>query len=155
MIKILALAPTMSTSPGVQVAYADMTCQDAVTEKKLSGAARTSFLKKCEIVATAKSDATAATRKLNGAVKTSFSKKCVSNSVGAQTALTDLAEGWYEGLKRPNYVLPASPQRGLGSLRQHLQPMRHADLGCMSRSAMLMVPDQRETPVTHQSDEPS
>ncbi|HEV3045214.1 MAG TPA: hypothetical protein VGY52_15230 [Roseiarcus sp.] len=47
----------------------DATCGAQATEKKLAGAAKTSFLKKC-------CDDQAGDKKLAGAAKTSFTKKC-------------------------------------------------------------------------------
>ena len=60
----------------------DSSCASAVTEKKLAGAAKTAFLKKCEKDATAKCEAAAAERKLAGAAKNSNIKKCVKDAVG-------------------------------------------------------------------------
>lgn len=57
-------------------------CNAAATEKKLAGAAKTSFLKKCEKDAAATCDTNAADKKLAGAAKTSFTKKCVKDAVG-------------------------------------------------------------------------
>jgi hypothetical protein len=54
------------------------------TEKKLAGAAKTSFLKKCDADATAACDTQAADKKLAGAAKTSFTKKCVKDATGAE-----------------------------------------------------------------------
>jgi hypothetical protein len=54
-----------------------------VSEKKLAGAAKTSFMKKCETDAKAGCDAAAADKKLAGAAKTSFTKKCLSDAVGS------------------------------------------------------------------------
>ncbi len=61
----------------------DATCTANATEKKLSGAAKTSFLKKCEKDAAAKCDIASKEKKLAGAAKNSFSKKCVKDAVGA------------------------------------------------------------------------
>ena len=58
-------------------------CTASATEKKLSGAARTSFMKKCEKDATAVCDAAAVEKKIFGAAKNSFTKKCVKDAVGA------------------------------------------------------------------------
>jgi hypothetical protein len=58
-------------------------CKDQATEKKLAGAAKTSFLKKCETDATKACNTSAAEKKLAGAAKTSFTKKCVTDAVGA------------------------------------------------------------------------
>ena len=65
-------------------AWADgPSCNAAAAEKKLAGAAKTSFLKKCEKDATATCDVTAGEKKLAGAAKSSFIKKCVKDAVGA------------------------------------------------------------------------
>jgi hypothetical protein len=42
-----------------------------------------SFMKKCETDAKKTCDAAAAEKKLHGAAKTSFTKKCVTDAVGA------------------------------------------------------------------------
>ena len=59
-------------------------CEAQATEKKLAGAAKTSFVKKCETDAgggsAAACDAQAAEKKLAGAAKTSFTKKCVADA---------------------------------------------------------------------------
>ena len=60
-----------------------LTCQAGAAEKKLAGAAKNSFLKKCEKDAAATCDAAAAEKKLAGAAKNSFTKKCVKDAVGA------------------------------------------------------------------------
>lgn len=57
-------------------------CTVQATEKKLAGAAKTSFMTKCERDAGAACDKQAAEKKLAGAAKASFTKKCVSDSVG-------------------------------------------------------------------------
>ena len=68
--------------PGI--ATADVaTCISSATEKKLAGAARTSFLKKCESDASTACTASAAEKKLAGAASTSFVKKCTSDAVGS------------------------------------------------------------------------
>lgn len=58
-------------------------CTVNATEKKLAGAAKTSFMKKCETDAAAACDAQAAEKKLAGAAKASFTKKCVNDAVGS------------------------------------------------------------------------
>ena len=58
------------------------TCNASAQEKKLAGAAKNSFLKKCEREATEKCEAAAAERKLAGAAKNSNVKKCLKDSVG-------------------------------------------------------------------------
>ena len=66
---------------------ANPTCEAQATEKKMAGAAKNSFVKKCETDAknaVAKScDAQAAEKKLAGAAKTSFTKKCVTDATAA------------------------------------------------------------------------
>ncbi len=74
---ILALALTFAAT----AANAQATCSVEATNKKLSGAAKTSFLKKCESDAKASCDKQAADKKLSGAAKTSFTTKCVKDSV--------------------------------------------------------------------------
>jgi hypothetical protein len=63
-------------------AIADPTCHDKATEKKLAGAALTSFMTKCEKDAAATCDTQAVDKKLSGAAKTSFTKKCVKDATG-------------------------------------------------------------------------
>jgi hypothetical protein len=58
------------------------TCKSEASAKKLSGAALTSFMKKCESDANAKCEADSSAKKLAGAAKTSHMKKCVADAVG-------------------------------------------------------------------------
>ena len=91
LMSLLVLA--LATSAGSAMADAAATCKTQAAEKKLHGAAQTSFVKKCvtdagaaapaaaaasspEAVCTAK----AAEKKLHGAAKTSFTKKCVADA---------------------------------------------------------------------------
>ena len=60
----------------------EATCKSQATDKKLAGAALTSFMKKCQRDATTTCNTSAAVKKLAGAAKTSFTKKCVSDAVG-------------------------------------------------------------------------
>lgn len=80
-MKRLALA-LLLLSFAVSGALADPTCHDRATEKKLAGAALTSFMKKCESDAAASCDTKAADKKLSGAAKTSFTNKCVKDASG-------------------------------------------------------------------------
>ena len=66
----------------INASAADQSCSSQATEKKLAGAAKTSFLNKCERDAKAKCDAAAGEKKLAGAAKTSFTNKCVKDTVG-------------------------------------------------------------------------
>ncbi len=60
------------------------TCQQQAADKKLAGAALTSFMGKCQRDARSSCDASAQSKKLAGAAKTSFTKKCIDDAVGAQ-----------------------------------------------------------------------
>ena len=80
-MKTVLLAAVLSL--GAATAYAQgTTCKATAAEKKLAGAALTSFMKKCETDAKKSCDAAAAEKKLHGAAKTSFTKKCVTDAVG-------------------------------------------------------------------------
>jgi hypothetical protein len=71
---------------GMQIASAyaaDQACTAQAAEKKLAGAAKTSFMGKCQRDAQATCDAAAAEKKLAGAPKTSFTQKCVKDAVGS------------------------------------------------------------------------
>ncbi len=72
---LAALLPLSSFAEGAS-------CTASATEKKLAGAAKTSFMKKCEKDATASCDAAAVEKKIFGAAKNSFTKKCVKDAVG-------------------------------------------------------------------------
>ena len=82
LITLLAIVFASATS-----VYAD-DCADRAAEKKLAGAAKNSFMKKCTADANkAQSnpacDAKAKEKKLAGAAKNSFLKKCVADSQAA------------------------------------------------------------------------
>jgi hypothetical protein len=64
------------------LAFAEGSCVAQATEKKLVGAAKTSFMKKCDADAATSCDKQAADKKLAGAAKTSFTKKCVADAIG-------------------------------------------------------------------------
>ena len=76
LLAVLALSLTTAAMA------ADATCMAQVTEKKLAGAAKTSFTKKCEAHAKASCEAASKEKKLAGAAKSSFEKKCVKDAVG-------------------------------------------------------------------------
>jgi hypothetical protein len=65
------------------------TCEAQAADKKLAGAAKNSFVQKCEkdaaaalATATATCEAQAADKKLAGAAKNSFTKKCIKDATG-------------------------------------------------------------------------
>lgn len=67
------------------LAWAETDCEAKAAEKKLHGAAQTSFVKKCEREAASpspqsKCEAKAAEKNLKGAAKGSFIKKCVKDA---------------------------------------------------------------------------
>jgi hypothetical protein len=80
-MRILAAAFLMSLCAGGAIA-AEASCTAQATDKKIYGAAKTSFMTKCERDMKASCDTQAADKKLNGAAKTSFTNKCVKDSVG-------------------------------------------------------------------------
>ena len=61
-------------------AQAASNCEAQATEKKLAGAAKTSFVKKCEADAGSACESQATEKKLAGAAKTSFMKKCEADA---------------------------------------------------------------------------
>ncbi len=63
-------------------ALAEDSCKVQATNKKLAGAALTSFTKKCERDAKTACQKASADKKLAGAAKTSFETKCVKDAVG-------------------------------------------------------------------------
>ena len=84
--RLLAIA-LLAVTPLAHAAEA-ASCDARAAEKKLAGAAKTSFLKKCQSDAAkdaqAACDAKAAEKKLAGAAKNSFTKKCVSDAQAAK-----------------------------------------------------------------------
>jgi hypothetical protein len=85
MLKLAVAAIAILVSQAALAA--NPTCEAQAVEKKLSGAAKNSFVTKCEKDAKAAvsktCDAQAAEKKLAGAAKTSFTKKCVADATAA------------------------------------------------------------------------
>lgn len=73
---ILALALTFAAT----AANAQASCTKEADTKKLAGAAKSSFLKKCETDAKATCEKKASDQKLSGAAKNSFTTKCVKDA---------------------------------------------------------------------------
>jgi hypothetical protein len=73
----LLIALALFAASAASANAADSACMAAAKEKKLAGAARASFVKKCESDAQAKCEIAATEKKLAGAAKTSSVKKCV------------------------------------------------------------------------------
>lgn len=89
-MKKLMIAAALAVFAGSAAYAAGPTCEAQANEKKLSGAARTSFVKKCEKDAadavTKTCEAQAAEKKLAGAAKNSFVTKCVKDAAGPTAA---------------------------------------------------------------------
>lgn len=87
---LIALTATLSLSAFAQAPAGS--CEAQAAEKKLAGAARTSFVKKCERDAAAASpdsarascEKTATDKKLAGAARNSFVNKCVKDAGAAK-----------------------------------------------------------------------
>ncbi len=82
-IKRIYLAAALSVC-AVQAAVAGPSCVGQAEEKKLAGAAKNSFMKKCEADANAACETAAQDKKLAGAAKASFLKKCVADAIGGK-----------------------------------------------------------------------
>ena len=79
MTKTLALVALSLSLAGVPaLAYADDACMTQATDKKLAGAAKTSFMTKCERTAC---ESQAKDKNLHGAAMTSFVKKCTKDAM--------------------------------------------------------------------------
>lgn len=76
MKKLIALLGAMIIS--MPAFAADNACMTQASEKKLSGAAQTSFVRKCMVD---DCEATSLEKKLAGAAKSSFTTKCVADGL--------------------------------------------------------------------------
>lgn len=83
MRQILTFALTLSLTTAALAQ--DASCIATAAGKKLSGAAKTSFMKKCEKDALASCTASADEKKLSGAARQSHESKCVADAVGTAT----------------------------------------------------------------------
>ena len=73
---MVALALGIAGVPAL--AYADDACMTSAMDKKLAGAAKTSFMTKCERTSC---ESQASDKKLHGAAMTSFVKKCTKDAM--------------------------------------------------------------------------
>jgi hypothetical protein len=79
MTKTLALvALALSVAGAPTLAYADDACMTQAMDKKLAGAAKTSFMTKCERTSC---EGQAKDKNLHGAAMTSFVKKCAKDAM--------------------------------------------------------------------------
>ena len=84
MKKLVSLAALMLAAVSFTAQAADSGCEAKATEKKLAGAAKSSFMKKCEReAAMASCTSMAADKKLAGAAKASFVKKCEKDAAAS------------------------------------------------------------------------
>jgi hypothetical protein len=83
MIRIAAFVLAIGFAAGPTLAFADGSCASQAADKKLAGAAKTSFMTKCTKDAQTACDSQAADKKLAGAAKNSFTTKCVKDASGA------------------------------------------------------------------------
>jgi uncharacterized membrane protein len=81
-MRSLVIAAILSLTASTAFAQSP-TCKAQAAEKKLAGAAQSSFMKKCESDAKTACEADSSSKKLAGAAKTSHMKKCVVDRVGA------------------------------------------------------------------------
>jgi hypothetical protein len=80
-LKIILFA--MATFFAFNVAYAQNACEMKATDKKLNGAAKNSFVKKCEKDARAVCENDDISKRTNGAAKEAHIKKCLKDSLGS------------------------------------------------------------------------
>lgn len=80
---MLMLACAAMSVQAQEAATVVKSCQAVVAEKKLAGAAKASFLKKCEKDVAAQCALASSEKKLAGAARTSFEKKCNRDRVGS------------------------------------------------------------------------
>ena len=83
-MKSLLVAVAITLCASTAAFAANPSCEAQAADKKLAGAAKSSFVKKCDKdateAATATCNAQATEKKLAGAAKTSFTKKCVKDA---------------------------------------------------------------------------
>ncbi|MFO1245941.1 MAG: hypothetical protein U1E71_12275 [Ramlibacter sp.] len=99
LLSLMALGLALSAGSAYSASHAgaapmksgNSACEATAAEKKLAGAAKTSFMKKCEADAagggaSAACEKSAADKKLAGAAKTSHIKKCMEDAKPAAKA---------------------------------------------------------------------
>ena len=86
-MKSLLVAVSITVFASSAAFAANPSCEAQATEKKLAGAAKSSFVKKCNKDATEAATTACTTqateKKLAGAAKSSFMKKCVKDTTTA------------------------------------------------------------------------
>ena len=89
----LALCVVLALFAALPAAVRAASCEAQAAEKKLAGAAKASFVKKCTTDAVTQCDAQATEKKLSGAAKTSFTQKCAADTAGPEAACDVQATG--------------------------------------------------------------
>ena len=88
-MKSLLVAMAITLFASTAAFAANPSCEAQAAEKKLAGAAKSSFIKKCDKdaaeAATMACTTQATEKKLAGAAKSSFMKKCVKDATTAAT----------------------------------------------------------------------
>jgi len=95
-------------------AFAD-TCADRAAQKKLAGAAMSSFMKKCEKdeIAKAACETRASEKKLAGGARSAFMRKCVKDGGPADNSCAVQAEQKkLHGAARSSFVKKCEADRG-------------------------------------------
>ena len=86
-MKSLLVAMAITLFASTAAVAANPSCEAQAAEKKLAGAAKSSFIKKCDKDATEAATTACTTqateKKLAGAAKSSFMKKCVKDATTA------------------------------------------------------------------------
>ncbi len=86
-MKSLLVAVAITLFASTAAFAANPSCEAQAAEKKLAGAAKSSFIKKCDKDATEAATTACTTqateKKLAGAAKSSFMKKCVNDATTA------------------------------------------------------------------------
>lgn len=86
-MKSLLVAVAVTLLASTAAFAANPSCEAQAADKKLAGAAKSSFIKKCDKdateAATTACTAQATEKKLAGAAKSSFTKKCVTDATAA------------------------------------------------------------------------
>ncbi|MEP6790812.1 MAG: hypothetical protein ABI907_05540 [Ramlibacter sp.] len=110
LLSLLALGLALSTTGAFAASHAGApmkaggSCDAQATDKKLAGAAKTSFLKKCNADAgPASCDTQATDKKLAGAAKTSFLKKCNADA-GPSACDTQATEKKLAGAAKTSFL---------------------------------------------------
>lgn len=79
---VMAASHAAAPAAAASAPAATGTCTQQATDRKLAGAAKSSFMTRCEREATERCEAAATEKKLAGAARTANLNKCLRESVG-------------------------------------------------------------------------